>query len=103
HHLTVSFGPEREYEFRLSATDTAGLDQEAARAWLFHEFEVLECTPGNPMGKVLLLDALLNVAKYGGEARFAAAGEWARHYAAAVSVALDRPAIRVDVPGFTVG
>ena len=30
------------------------------------------------MGKVLVLDMILNVAKYGGESRFEQAGEWAK-------------------------
>jgi hypothetical protein len=46
---------------------------------------------------------ILNVAKYGGEQRFAQGGEWARSFASSVAVVLDRPAVRIDVPGFVVG
>ena len=55
------------------------------------------------VGKVLVLDVILNVAKYGGEQRFAQGGEWARRFASCVAVALDRPVVRIDVPGFVVG
>jgi hypothetical protein len=58
-------------------------DQGRAREWLHDEFDELECTPSNPVGKVLVLDVILNVAKYGGEQRFAQGGEWARQFAAA--------------------
>ncbi len=102
-HITVSFGANREYELTVHDADTSGMTKEQARAWLAKEFEVLECTPSNPMGKILVLDMILNVAKYGGEERFKQAGDWARQFAAAVGVALERPAIRVDVAGFLVG
>ena len=55
------------------------------------------------MGKILVLDMVLNVAKYGGEEHFKSADDWAKAFARAVAVALDRPAIRVDVAGFIVG
>lgn len=103
HAITVTFGASREYEFVVPEADTAGLAKDQARAWLAQEFEALECTPTNPMGKVLVLDMILNVAKYGGEERFREAGDWARRFAAVTAVALDRPAIRVDVANFTVG
>ena len=67
------------------------------------EFEDLECTPSNPMGKVLVLDMVLNVAKYGGEGRFEQGGEWAKKFALMTAAALDRPAVRVDVASFVVG
>ncbi len=103
HHLTVVFRADREYEFNVHATDIANLSNEAAREWLQEEFDELECTPSNPVGKVLILDVILNVAKYGGEQRFAQGGAWATQFAACVAVVLDRPSVRIDVPGFVVG
>ncbi|MDD2989633.1 MAG: hypothetical protein PHI64_11810 [Zoogloea sp.] len=103
HHLTVVFRADREYEFNVHASDIANLSNEAAREWLQEEFDELECTPSNPVGKVLILDVILNVAKYGGEQRFAQGGAWANRFAACVAVVLDRPAVRIDVPGFVVG
>lgn len=103
HVVVVTFGNDREYEITVPASDLAAFDRNSARAWLEQEFEALECEPSNPMGKILLLDMILNVAKYGGERRFMAGGEWSRRFAAATAVLLDRPAMRVDVAGFTVG
>jgi hypothetical protein len=102
HCVTVSFGPEREYEIMLHDSDVAAVGKDQARAWLSREFEELECSPSNPMGKVLVLDMILNVAKYAGEQRFKDNGEWARGYAAAVAGALQRPAVKVDVANFVV-
>jgi hypothetical protein len=101
--VTVVFGGEREYEFALREADVASTTKEQARTWLANEFEELECTPSNPMGKVLVLDMVLNVAKYGGEGRFEQGTEWARKYALYTAAALDRPVVRVDVTAFVVG
>ncbi|ANQ87133.1 hypothetical protein [Azoarcus olearius] len=103
HVVIVAFGADREYEFTVSEQEAAALRKDDARAWLAAEFDALECSPSNPMGKILVLDMVLNVAKYGGESRFAQAGDWARAFVTAAAVVLDRPVIRIDVPGFTVG
>ncbi|MFT3760102.1 hypothetical protein [Thauera sp.] len=101
--VTVVFGGNREYDFALHDSEVTGMTKDQARGWLAKEFEELECTPTNPMGKVLVLDMVLNVAKYGGESRFEQATEWAKKFALVTAAALDRPAVRVDVAGFTVG
>lgn len=103
YQVIVSFGANREYEFAVHDNEVVGIGKDQARSWLAQEFEALECTPSNPMGKVLVLDMILNVAKYGGEHRFEQAGDWARQFARVTAAALDRPAIRVDVKGFVVG
>ena len=101
--VTVAFRADREFEFHVHADDVAGLDPHLAREWLHEEFDELECTPTNPMGKVLVLDMILNVAKYGGESRFEQGTEWAKKFAVVTAAALDRPALRVDVSSFVVG
>ena len=55
------------------------------------------------MGKVLVLDMILSVAKYGGESRFEQGSEWAKKFALMSAAALDRQAMRVDVAAFVVG
>ncbi len=101
--VTVVFGGSREYEFALHDSEVAGTTKDQARNWLAQEFEELECTPSNPMGKVLVLDMILNVAKYGGESRFEQASDWAKKFALMSAAVLDRPAMRVDVAAFVVG
>ena len=101
--VTVVFGGDREYEFALHDADVVATTKDQARNWLAREFEDLECTPSNPMGKVLVLDMILNVAKYGGESRFEQGGEWAKRFAVVTAAALDRPAVSVDVASFVVG
>lgn len=97
--VCVVFDRNREYEIIAHA----GTSREAADAWLDDQWQALECEPSNPMGKVILLDKILAIAKYGGEKRFETRGEWAQSYANAVSTVLERPVVRVDVGDRRVG
>jgi hypothetical protein len=101
--VTIAFARDREYVFGVSEAEVQAVSKDEARAWMSREFEALECTPSSPVGKVLVLDMILNVAKYGGENRFREAGDWARQFATMTVALLDRPAIRVDVGAFLVG
>lgn len=101
--VIVAFGRNKEYEFRFTGADMAASTSEQARRWFDTQWSELECEPTNPMGKVLLLDMILGVAKYGGERRFAERGDWADSFARYVAVLLKRPAIRVDVDEYRVG
>lgn len=97
--VSVVFERNREYELIAHAGDS----REEASRWLDAQWEELECEPSNPMGKVLVLDKILCVAKYAGEKRFAEAGEWSQRYANAVATVLERPVVRVDVAERVVG
>src|SRR5262245_17634214 len=72
YQVIVVFGKDKEYEFKMSDVDLAGRSAEEARRWFDKEFADLECEPSNPVGKVLIIDKILGVARGGGEARFAA-------------------------------
>lgn len=97
--VSVVFDRNREYELIAHASGS----REDANRWMDDQWEALECEPSNPMGKVLVLDKILCVAKYGGEKRFAEAGDWAKAYANAVATLLERPVVRVDVAERVVG
>ena len=58
YHIIVSFGRERQYEFKFSHTELAVGSPEEARRWFDKEFADLECEPSNPMGKVLIIDKM---------------------------------------------
>ncbi|MDD5297026.1 MAG: hypothetical protein PHU46_08940 [Rhodocyclaceae bacterium] len=103
HTVIVSFGSNREYEFRFAGDEVAGTSRDIARRWLHEQFDALECEPRNPMGKMLLLDMILDVAKYSGEKHFMEKDDWAQTYAQNVAAVLDRPAARVDVENLKVG
>lgn len=101
--IHVVYSPQSEYELSVREDEKGGMDKKQAQQWLSDQFEELECTPSNPMGKVLMLDMILNVAKYAGEERFRARGQWAQEFAVAVAAGLGRKVVRIDVPAFTVG
>lgn len=100
--LIVSFGDGRDYEFHVDDHELDALDDRAPRQWFDREFVELECTPSNPMGKLLIVDQILNVAKYGGESRFANHDAWAKRFAAHALKAVGRPHVRVDTSGWAI-
>ena len=100
--VTVSFGQNSEFEFKFPDSDVQSLPREEAGQWLHREYEALECAPRNPIGKILLLDVILDVAKYGGEARFDAGGDWAQRFALCCAATLKRD-VRIDVLNLVVG
>jgi hypothetical protein len=101
--VIVSFGADEEFEFQLSPADLAGTTANEARQWFEREFAALECDVATPIGKVLLADFILSVAKYAGERRFRGQRAWAEQFARNAAVLLARELIRVDVVNNTVG
>ena len=101
--VTVSFARGREYELRITAGDKPLPTAQEGELWLSQQFEELGCTPRSMVGKVLALDRVLEVARDAGEKRFASDIAWAEAYARAVLATLERPSVRVDVAGETVG
>lgn len=76
--------------------------RERARDWLEQTYDEFGCEPTRPSGKVLLLDKILGIADAAGEAHFQRHPEWGKAFAQAVSSALDRTGVQVDVEGRTV-
>lgn len=103
HQVIVSFGNERDFEYKLTDADVKGRTADEARRWFAREFETLECDVAAPIGKVLLVDLILSVAKYAGERCFREQPEWADDFAKNAAVLLGRDLIRVDVASYTVG
>ena len=88
-------------EFSFSVPEGAPLAHDAARAWLDQQFTTLDCEPLRASGKVLTADKILVVTQAAGPALFGDA-KWAAEYVAAVSGALNKPMIRVDVPSMAI-
>lgn len=101
--VIVSFGADKEFEFQLSSADLAGTTANEARQWFEREFAALECDVATPIGKVLLADFILSVARYAGERRFKEQPAWAEQFARNAAVLLARDLVRVDVVNNTVG
>ncbi len=70
--LTVVFGSGKEYDFTIGTDELAAVTEDAAWRWFDREYTELDCQASSPVGKVLVIDKILNVAKFSGEARFSA-------------------------------
>ncbi len=103
YHVIVAFGKGREYPYQFSDAELAGGTPEEARRWFDKEFSDLKCEIMNPVGKILIIDKILSVARAGGEQRFIDGKTWAALFARHTALALGRDAIRVDVEGFAIG
>ena len=101
--VIVSFGRGREYELRITAGDKPLPTEQEGELWLSQQFEEFGCTPRSVVGKVLVLDKVLEVARAASEKRFAGDIAWAERYARAVLAILKRESVRVDVAENTVG
>ena len=99
HHVIVSFGKEKEFEFKF----LGGAPAEEARNWFNHQFALLKCDVATPTGKILAVDRILSVAKYAGEPRFHEQGNWAEQFAKYTAALLGRELIRVDVEHYSIG
>jgi hypothetical protein len=99
HHVIVSFGRNKEYEFRFAG----GGHADEARKWFEREFKALECDVATPTGKILAVDRILSVARYAGEARFRDQHAWSEQFAKNTATILGRDLIRVDVPNYLIG
>ncbi len=99
--VSIRFGPDLTIEFSVPFTSDATA-QEGAREWLDRAYDEFGCEPTRPIGKVLLLDKILSIADAAGAKHFQRDSEWGRLYAQAVSSALDRTGVQVDVEGRTV-
>jgi len=102
-HVIVSFGENREFEFKVARGSTAAPTAAAARQWFDREFVELEADVPSPIGKILTADRVLAVAKYSGERRFREEPQWAEAYAQNAAALLGRDFVRVDVANYIVG
>ena len=97
----ISVVLDKGVEFAFHVPEGVPLAHDVARAWLDKQFIELECEPLRASGKVLTADKVLVVTQAAGTALFNDA-QWVAGYVAAVSAALGKPMIRVDVPSMAI-
>lgn len=88
-------------EFNFQVEEGPAMGNDVARTWLDTQFTELDCEPLRASGKVLTADKVLRITEAAGAALFADE-KWAANYVRAVSAALAKPIIRVDVPAMAV-
>lgn len=97
--VSVTLSPSEEYRFDLG--NQAPMGNEEARRWLDEQFTQLDCEPLRASGKVLTADKVLTVAQAAGTHLLTDAA-WSQGFAQAVSAALGKPVVRVDVPAMAI-
>ena len=97
YHVIVSFARDRHYRYGFSSSDLADGTPEEARRWFDKEYTDLQCEPTSRMGKVLIIDKILGIARRGGEQRFIDGKAWARQFARYAALALGRDNITIDL------
>jgi len=98
--VSIRFSPDVTVEFCVPFTSDAKA-QARARDWLDRTYDEFGCEPARPTGKVLLLDKILGIAEAAGQNHFQRDSGWGELYAQAVTSALDRTSVQVDVEGRT--
>ncbi len=88
-------------EFSFHVPEGAPMAHDQARAWLDQQFTTLDCEPLRASGKVLTADKILVVTQAAG-ATLLSDAKWSAEFVAAVSAALGKPMIRVDVPAMAI-
>ena len=99
--VSIRFSPDLTVEFRVPFNSDATA-QAGAHDWLDRTYQEFGCEPVRPTGKVLLLDKILGIAEAAGEKHFQRDSEWGKSYAQAVTSALARSRVAVDVEARTV-
>lgn len=73
-------------------------ERDRAREWLHQQYQQYECAPKNPVGKILMLDVIYQVAECIGKKAFAekTLQETAETFLQSTVNVLDRPQITID-------
>ena len=102
-HLSVIFGDGTRVDHQLSEVEVREVDSQVAHAWLDREYENAGCVPTNPVGKLLMADKILGLAKSQPQRSFDPPSPWVKDFMRATAAALGRPVITIDIGRYTVG
>jgi hypothetical protein len=102
-HITVILGNGHSHDFALHDAEL-GMDVHQAQDWLGQEFEAAGCTPTNPVGKLLLADKILCLAKTQPPEAYAQPTPWVKEFLRAAACALGgRPLLTIDLARHALG
>lgn len=102
-HVTVVLASGERVEFEISDQELAGFDHRAAHDWLGREYEAAGCVPTNPMGKLLLADKVVSLARSRPERMFTEPDAWTSTFLRAAVQAIERPVITIDLANNSLG
>ncbi|HZV53525.1 MAG TPA: hypothetical protein VFF82_01190 [Rhodocyclaceae bacterium] len=101
--IIILFSDGQELETLVADADIARFSHGSAHQWLGREFEEAGCVPSNPMGKLLVADKIVGLAKSRTRAVFESGSPWVRDYLAATAAGLGRPTVTIDLANHTLG
>jgi hypothetical protein len=70
---------------------------------LDREYEAAGCVPSNPVGKLLMADKIVSLAKSQSRRAFDPPSPWVSDFLRATAAALERPLITIDFGQHTLG
>jgi hypothetical protein len=89
-------GGER-HEFKLIGADLVGCTRRDADDWLGKEFVAAGCVPSDPVGKLILADKVIQLARTIPAKTLVTPTPWLHEYLRAVACALERPVVSIDL------
>jgi hypothetical protein len=102
-HLSVVFADGQRMDYELHDAEIARFGRDEAKNWLGQEFEAAGCVPSNPVGKLLLADRIIGLAKEQSKRDFDPPSPWMKEFLAATAAALNCPVVTIDLGNDTLG
>ena len=100
-HKQITVALDKDVEFVFNVPQGTPMGSGAARAWFDEQFVAMQCHPLRASGKVLTADKVLVVTQAAGAKLFRDPA-WSKAYLAAVTCALAKSMVRVDVPSMAI-
>lgn len=102
-HVSVIFADGQRVDYEVHGAEIARFDRDGAKHWLGEQFEAAGCVPSNPMGKLLLADRIIGLAKEQPKRDFDPPSPWMKDFLAATAAALNCPVVTIDLGSDTLG
>ncbi len=97
HQASIIMPGGNRYDIHLAADEVAAVDATTARAMIGEAFAEAGLETTNPVGKILLVDQILLLAREHKEALWAAPDTRTKLFLVAVLAALRRPTVTIDL------
>lgn len=102
-HVAVVFADGQRVDYELSDAEVARFDRVTAHEWLGEQFEIAGCVPSNPVGKLLMADRIVGLAKEQSRRDFDPPTPWLKDFLAATAAALQTPVVTIDLGSDSIG
>lgn len=101
-HVSVILKTGEKQDFHLTESELAMFSVGSAQEWLAREYDKAGCEAVSPVGKVLLVDRILQLGALQPAAGWTAPSTWIRQYLCASARAMGRPALTIDLAHYAI-